>query len=104
MKPQIQLTNGAHGWLAQSRLQLDDNRALSVSTMKRHDGAVTTAATAGVLNGDFFSYIMFDDFYLTVRSQRYPRATKNVILDQHNSVDYDALVKQANEFYSKKTS
>lgn len=87
-----------HGWKAESTIDLADNRQLSVTTMKRYNGKVSTTATVGKIEGNCVSHVMYQDYCKTVGTTD-KRATEKSITDFHNSTNFNAIITDVENFY-----
>lgn len=73
-------------WKCEDEVALPDNCVLRISTHKTYGGELVTSATAGKVEGGFFSYMMYQDYSKRVLTFRYPRITAKVIETQHATV------------------
>ena len=71
-------------WMAETMTPITDDLHLCLTTMKRHDGNITTTAKAGKQNGYFFTYAPFSDFSKPLISSS-ERCTKPAVERQHNA-------------------
>lgn len=73
---------GIHGWIAETSVPLNGNRQLRFHTMKRSNGAVSTAVQCVKQEPGGFSFVVFQDFNARVLSES-GRATEKFVADQH---------------------
>lgn len=72
------------GWRAETTVKLDGSRILNFVTLKRSNGALITTASCGKSDGNFFSFVMFQDFNERVIAETPARVTEKVVADQHH--------------------
>ena len=71
-------------WVAETNIDIGNGQVINVFTMRRYTGNVTTTAKLCTQKDQCLEYDMLS--YNTVLiSQRYPRATKNIIKSQHET-------------------
>lgn len=78
-----QIYKSHYGWRAQTTIDLGAGRVLDFVTLKRSNGALVTTATCGKSDGNFFSFVMFQDFNERVITETPARVTEKVVADQH---------------------
>ena len=71
-------------WMAETMTPLADNLHICLTTMKRHDGNITTTAKVGKRDGIFFVYEPFKDFSQQVIESS-ARCTKPAVERQHTA-------------------
>jgi hypothetical protein len=71
-------------WMAETTLPLENDLHICLTTMKRHDGNITTTAKAGKQEGYFFIYQPFSDFTQALISSS-ARCTKPAVERQHTA-------------------
>lgn len=90
-----------YGWMAESFVRLEGDRFVSITTMKRHNGTLSTTATVGNYNNGIFSYDITQDFRETLTFSRPARVTKKVVEEQHANVNLDSLLERARDYYQQ---
>jgi hypothetical protein len=77
------------GWQATTKFDLENNRVLIVTTMKRHDKTLATSATVHTKSYTdgvaFLTHAVRRDFYKTIVSESV-RATEKTVAKQHQQV------------------
>ncbi len=85
---------------AETKIMLDDTKQLLISTSKSLSGMLVTSAYVGHIKDGMISFMPFQDFNESRVAQSRPsRVTEKVILEQHNSIDFDAVTQRAKAFY-----
>ena len=98
-------TNGYYGHNIETKIDLDNSRLVTISTMKRSSGLLVTFASVGTRNGDFISSIMFQDFTKNLASQKVRVTEKAVRLQHQQALDgIESLLAEIEDFYSKETA
>ena len=95
--------NAYNDWCAEDEVAINDGRILKVTTMKRHNKSLATTVTAGKRDGNFFTYVVFQDFSKTVLATRPARITQGAVTEQHALViaQIDHTKRDVNEFYGQ---
>lgn len=88
-----------NSWKAESATMLNGKLQLRFTTSKTHNGALYTCANVGRVDGDFVSYTVGQDFFKSIANEFYNRVTAKVVEAQHSKIDFDAIIKEASEFY-----
>ena len=70
-------------WKCEEEVPLTRGRVLKISTHKVHSGALVTTATAGKVEGGFFSFLMYADFSVRWAASQPARITAKVVETQH---------------------
>ncbi len=86
-------------WVAETVIMLSDTIQLKVYTKKSSGQQVVTHASCGHVKDGCVTHVVFDDYTKRCAAECYPRTTSKVVQAQHNSVDIDAIVKDARDFY-----
>ena len=76
------LVKGRSGWQVETCFPLPDGRELSFSTSKRHDGLLCTAASVSKRDGVCRNFVMFQDYWKTIRREKV-RCTDKTVQAQH---------------------
>lgn len=85
---------------AETIIMIDDTKRLSISTSKSYSGMLNTSASVMHLQpSGGMSCVLSQDFSERVAQSRPGRVTQKVVLEQHNSVDMDAVTQRAKAFY-----
>lgn len=95
-----------YGWRAQTHIDLGAGRVLDVVTLKRSNGALVTTAQCGKTDGNFFSFVMFQDFSERVITETPARVTEKVVTDQHLRAlrQLDAIKARCAAYYATKST
>lgn len=95
-----------YGWRAQTHIDLGAGRILDVVTLKRSNGALITTAQCGKTDGNFFSFVMFQDFSERVITETPARVTEKVVTDQHRRalLQLDAIKARCAAHYAKQST
>jgi len=96
------MNKGYYGWTANSEVELDGNRRIRFTTMKRHSGKLTTTAQSLNDNGNgALTFVVFRDYHKNVLTTDPKRVTEKVVLEQHNKALEleNAIVEEAKLFY-----
>ena len=72
-----------HGYMTETNILLSDSMQLSLTTMKRSSGNMTTTAVVTIREGQFFSHRMFHDYNKTLLTSRVARCTPKALETQH---------------------
>ena len=93
-------------WRAETRIDIEDNRVVTVSTYKISNGSLCTNVSVGTLNDGFISHRVFADYNKFVKQEWPKRVTEKVVSSQHDSVlsDIDSILSSITEFYSLETA
>ena len=89
------------GWKAETQVDLEDNKLLTIVTMKRASGQLATTASVGTKNGMFVSHVMFQDYNKTIDSSSPKRFTQKLIEAQHIGTVVENIVEEVKTFYKK---
>lgn len=95
-----------YGWRAETTVELGGNRILNFVTMKRSNGALVTTANCGRSDGNFFSFVIFQDFSERVITETPARVTEKVVTDQHLRAlrQLDAIKARCAAYYATKST
>lgn len=88
-----------NNWTAETSTMLNGKLQIRFTTSKTFNGALYTRANVGRVDGNFVSYTLGQDFFKSISNQFYNRVTAKVVETQHNNIDFDAVIKEASEFY-----
>lgn len=96
------ITKGLSGWKAETRIKLDAERALLITTHK-DVRALTTSATVVKPTPTGFIWSPFEDFKETLRDSRGLRCTEKTVNEEHAKalVNIDLLLARAAAHYAK---
>ena len=89
------------GWKAETQVDLEDKKVLTIVTMKRASGALTTTASVGTKEGMFVTHMMYQDFNKTINSSFPKRVTQKLIEAQHIGTVVENIVEEVKTFYKK---
>ena len=73
----------AHGRMIETTIPIGDTKQVTICTMKRYNGIVSTTAQEETIEGDFISYSFGDWSACYVREKI--RATEKAMLAQHET-------------------
>ena len=97
------ITKGRDGWEALDRVPMAAGRILRITTHKWQNGGISSCATSvkPAEDGLGYSFILFTDFYKTLKTDRTVRCTEKTISQQHATVmaGIADLLAQANAQY-----
>ena len=101
-----QIYKSHYGWRAQTTIDLGAGRVLDVVTLKRSNGALVTTAHCGRSDGNFFSFVMFQDFSERVITETPARVTEKVVADQHRRalLQLDAIKERCANHYAQQST
>lgn len=96
------ITKGRDGWAAETRIELDAERALQIRTSKGGRG-LQSSATVIKPTPTGFTWSPFEDFKETLREGRGLRCTEKTVRDEHAQalIDVDLLLVRAAAHYTK---
>ena len=96
------ITKGREGWEAETRIELDTERALQIRTSKGARG-LQTSATVIKPTPTGFIWSPFEDFKETLRDGKGLRCTEKTFTEEHTKalVDVDLLMVRAAAHYKK---
>lgn len=102
------IRKGVHGWTAETEVPIGDNRVLSILTMKRWGGALSTAATVHhieTLRGMSMKSFAWTDYHQTHLTEQV-RCTEKAVAKQHADVlSHISTIKQrVAEHYGEEVS
>jgi len=91
-----------HGYMTETNIPLSDSMQLSLTTMKRSSGNVTTTAVVTIREGQFFTHRVFHDYNKTLLSSRVARCTPKILETQHAQAleALDAIRDTVNHHYA----
>jgi hypothetical protein len=73
----------SHGYMTETNIPLSDSMQLSLTTMKRSSGNITTTAVVTIREGQFFTHRVFHDYNKTLLTSRVARCTPKILESQH---------------------
>jgi hypothetical protein len=90
-------------WQGQSFVPLENNRAVRLSTLKTHSGAIVSSATVVTMETMGFVYQPFSDYHKRLIVSNV-RATEKAVMDQHEKAlaMLDEIKAEIAAFYAKK--
>lgn len=96
------ITKGREGWQAETRIELDTERALQIRTSKGTRG-LQTSATVIKPTPTGFTWSPFEDFSEALREGKGLRCTEKAVMEEHAKalVDVDLLIVRAAAHYKK---
>ncbi len=101
-----QIHKSHYGWRAQTTIDLGAGRVLDFVTLKRSNGALVTTAQCGTSDGNFFSFVVLQDFSERVITETPARVTEKVVADQHRRalLQLDAIKARRAAHYATKST
>jgi hypothetical protein len=93
------ISKSDNSWRAETVTMLNGKLQLRFTTRKASNGSLYTYASVGRVDGDFVSYTVGQDFFKSMSNEFYNRVTAKVVEAQHKKIDFDAVIKEASEFY-----
>jgi hypothetical protein len=102
MNTKTTLIKGRDGWEAETRIELDAERALQIRTSKGGRG-LQTSATVIKPTPTGFTWSPFEDFKETLRDGQGLRCTEKTVREEHAKAltDVDLLLARAAAHYTK---
>jgi hypothetical protein len=93
-------------WMAEDHIDLGNNQQLTILTMKRYNGIVSTTAQVGRVEGDVVSFYPFSDYNAVLVSDRDMRCTAKNVATAHGEImsTIDQIKAEALAFYAAKKS
>ena len=90
-------------WRAESRVKLENNREMKITTHKSNSGSVVTSANVGINENNNWVWAPFSDFTKKLAVTKTARATERYIADQHAKAieNIETLAQEAEAFYKK---
>jgi hypothetical protein len=88
--------------MTETNIPLSDSMLLSLTTMKRSSGNVTTTAVVTIREGQFFTHRMFHDYNKTLLTSRVARCTPKILETQHEQAlqSLDVIKDTVNHHYA----
>jgi hypothetical protein len=89
------------GWTAKTDIELGNDQVLTLQTMKRYSGNITTHASVARKVGkhNFLEHVMYQDYSKTVAVATTTRCTAKSVTACHDSVDMDSVIAEVKAFY-----
>ncbi len=84
--PITYINKGRTGWTAETIIDLEDNKRLTITTMKRHNNRLMTTASVGRVEGMFVSHTMYQDFSKVISASDPKKVTEKSVSTQHSRV------------------
>jgi hypothetical protein len=99
---EMQLSKGRDGWKAETHIELDNGRHLSITTRKGNGGLRTGAQAYRIENG-FMTFVLFGDYSATVATGP-ARCTEKTVAELHRQAlaKLDEVKAAVAAFYSAK--
>jgi hypothetical protein len=85
-------------WIAKTDIDLPSGKLLTITTRKSNNGLVSSASVASYENG-FLTHVMFQDFSIRLEHSNPKRISEKVVVQQHNTIDFNNVKSQALAFY-----
>ena len=97
----MQIFKTAFGWRALTAVQLDDVTRISIGTMKRSSGLITTTVTGSRKEGEMYYFTVTKDYQMTWGVTG-GKATEKAITTQHKLViaEIEKIIAECVVFYA----
>ena len=97
----MQIFKTAFGWRALTAVQLDDVTRISIGTMKRSSGLITTTVTGSRKEGEMYYFTVTKDYQMTWAVTG-GKATEKAITTQHKLViaEIEKIIAECVVFYA----
>jgi hypothetical protein len=91
-------------WCAESEFPLEGNRVIQFTTVKRSNKKLETTAKVVEIDGNFYKYVMFQDFSQRVSSAALNRITEKAVREQHHAalMQFESVKQAAIQHYAAK--
>ena len=97
----MQISKTAFGWRALTAVQLDDVTRISIGTMKRSSGLITTTVTGSRKEGEMYYFTVTKDYQMTWAVTG-GKATEKAITSQHETAmqQIEKIIAESVAFYA----
>jgi hypothetical protein len=82
----MKVFQSAFGWKAESFFPLDDTTRITITTMKRSNGLITTTVMASCKEGEMYYWTVCKDYSKTWGISKSIRATQKTVAEQQQTV------------------
>jgi hypothetical protein len=99
----MRVFQSAFGWTAESFFALDDTTRITITTMKRSGGLITTSVTGSRKEGEMWYWTVCKDYRMTWGISKSIRATQKTVADQQQTVldQLDKIKAEVVAFYEQ---
>jgi hypothetical protein len=99
----MRVFQSAFGWKAESYFLLDDTTRITITTMKRSSGLITTSVTGSRKEGEMWYWTVCKDYSMTWGVSKSIRATQKTVADQQQIVlnQLDKIKSEVVSFYEQ---
>ena len=99
----MRVFQSAFGWKAESYFPLDDTTRITITTMKRSSGLITTTVVGSRKEGEMWYWTVCKDYSMTWGVSKAIRATQKTVTDQQKTVldQLDKIKAEAVAFYEQ---
>jgi hypothetical protein len=99
----MRVFKNSFGWAAESFFPLDDTTRITITTMKRSGGLITTTVRGSRKEGEFFFWTVCKDYSMTWGISKGIRATPKTVADEHLTVlnQLDKIKSEVVAFYEQ---
>lgn len=99
----MKVFQSAFGWKAESYFPLDETTRITITTMKRSSGMITTTVTGSRKEGEMWYWTACQDYGMTWGVSKSSRATQKTIADQQQTVlaQLDKIKSEVVAFYEQ---
>jgi len=99
----MRVFQSAFGWKAESYFPLDDTTRITITTMKRSSGLITTSVTGSRKEGEMWYWTVCKDYSMTWGVSKSIRATQKTVADQQQIVlnQLDNIKSEVVSFYEQ---
>jgi hypothetical protein len=97
----MKISKTTFGWRAITAVQLDDEVRISIGTMKRSSGLITTSVTGSRKEGEMYYFTVLKDYQMTWAVTG-GKATEKAITTQHKLVvaQIEKIIAECVVFYA----
>jgi hypothetical protein len=99
----MKVFQSAFGWTAESFFALDDTTRITITTMKRSSGLITTTVRGSRKEGEMWYWTVCKDYAMTWGVSKSIRATQKTVADQQKTVldQLDKIKSEVVSFYEQ---
>jgi hypothetical protein len=99
----MKIFQSAFGWKAESFFPLDDTTRITITTMKRYGGLLTTTVTGSRKEGEMYYWTVCKDYSRTWGVSKSIRATQKTVAEQQQTVlaQLDQIKSEVVAFYEQ---
>ena len=99
----MKVFQSAFGWKAESYFPLDDTTRITITTMKRSSGLITTSVTGSRKEGEMWYWTVCKDYSMTWGVSKSIRATQKTVADQQQLAlnQLDKIKSEVVSFYEQ---